>query len=405
MEKLAIEGGRPACPPGTIPPWPIFDHREEEGLSRVLRSRVWWRVPGKEVDAFEAEFAAFHDARRALAVTNGTQAIELSLAALGVGRGDEVIVPAFTFASTATAVLAVGALAVPVDVDPDTYCIDLRAVRRAITPRTRAILPVHLAGHPCDMQALSEIAAQHDLHLIGDAAHAHGVRWAGESITRLAKISIFSFQSGKLMTAGEGGAVVYDDESLAERLWVLHSCGRPRADRSYRHVATGTNLRVTELQGAILRAQLARLPDQLAEREEAAPRLDALLGSIGGLRMAKRDPRVSRHGHYMYMIELDELRSDIDRDALVDALVAEGVPAFRSYMAIPDFPAFAEGSGSPEVREAMNRQPVPVSRRFAARSLWLHHAVLLGGAEVQRSVAAAFDKVLRRMGRASKTAR
>src|SRR6185437_15295092 len=157
MNNLALNGGKPACPPGTVPAWPAYGPEELAAVQRVVESRKWWRGTGSEVEQFEREFAEFHDCRFALAVSNGTQALEIALSCLGIGFGDEVIVPAFTFVATATAVLTVGAIPVTVDVDLDTYCINLDAARRAITPKTRAIIPVHLAGHPADMDGLLAI--------------------------------------------------------------------------------------------------------------------------------------------------------------------------------------------------------------------------------------------------------
>ena len=409
MDELAIHGGHKACAPGTIPAWPIFDDSEEQALLRTLRSRLWWRIPGREVDAFEASFARFHDIEHALAVSNGTQAIELALATLGIGFGDEVIVPAFTFASTATAVLHAGATPVTVDVDLDTYCMTPEAFERAITPRTRAVIPVHLAGQVCEMADILAIAARHDIKVIGDAAHAHGARWRGQSVATLGDMAIFSFQSGKLLTAGEGGALVTRDPALIQRAWIKTSCGRPRTDRRYEHVELGTNMRMGEFQGAILGAQLQRFPQQLAEREEAAQRLDALIAELPGLRVQARTPDVTTHSHYMYMLRLDGSYHGVTRDFLVEALVAEGVPAYFSYRAIPDFPMFATGAlwaGTPpaslspaEVRGALERHPIPVSRELAARSLWLHHTVLLGGQAVQVAVAGAIRKVMERAER------
>lgn len=404
MDRLAIDGGPAACPPGTIPHWPMYGPGEAAALQRVLESRKWWRVPGGEVDGFERAFAALHDSQYALAVANGTLALELALSLLGIGCGDEVIVPAFTFASTATAVVRVGAIPVVVDVDPVTWCIDPAAVETAITCATRAVVPVHLAGHPCDMDALGRIALEHNLRLVGDAAHAHGARWAGRSITADCDVSIFSFQSGKLMTAGEGGIIVTNDRSLADRAWIRHSCGRPRTDNRYRHLEAGTNMRMTEFQGALLSEQLARLPGQLLEREQGAARLNQLLTGIPGIRTAGRDRRVDVHSFYMFMIDVDPEVAGISTDLLVDSLVAEGVPAFRAYRAIGELELFdgreTFGGDPPDElriassREGARRHETPVSSRYGRRAMWLHHAVLLGGEATQRAVVRAFEKVI-----------
>jgi 3-amino-5-hydroxybenzoate synthase len=404
MDEIALRGGPQACPPGTLPPWPMYDEQEARALQSVLQSRKWWRMAGGEVDAFEREFASFLDCEHALAVTTGSHALEIALAALGIGFGDEVIVPAFTFAATGTAVLCVGAVPVVVDVDARTYCMDPAAVAAAITPRTRALVPVHMAGHSCDMTQLRELCERHGLQLISDAAHAPGARWGGQSVARLSDVSIYSFQAFKLMTAGEGGAVVMNDPQVRERAWLRHSCGRPHGDRRYQHLELGTNARLNEFQGALLRAQLARLPAQMAEREAASRRLNELLVGLPGLLPMGRAPQATTHCHYMYLVEVREEELGLTRDELVEVLSAEGVPAYRAYPPLPELAFLAQGKLwggrplaelSPElVREAVNRHPIPVARRIGSQALWLHHTVLLGGARVQEAVGRAFQKAV-----------
>jgi len=253
MSELAIDGGQQACPPGTIPPWPAYGPEELSAIQRVVESRNWWRGAGSEVEQFEREFADFHECRFALAVSNGTQALEIALSCLGIGFGDEVIVPAFTFVATATAVLTIGAIPVTVDVNLDTYCIDVEAARRAITPRTKAIIPVHLAGHPADMDGLLALARETGVLIISDSAHAHGARWKGTSLPKLTPASMYSFQNLKLLSAGEGGALLTDDEEIARRGWLRHTYGRPNRDTKYQHLELGTNCRMTEFQGAVVK--------------------------------------------------------------------------------------------------------------------------------------------------------
>ena len=190
MEKLAINGGEPIHP-GNWPAWPVYDEDEREALMQVLESRVWWRTPGTQTLAFEQEFANYHDAKYGIAVTNGTAALEVAIAALGIGAGDEVIVPDFTFVATASAVLTAGAMPVMVDCTPDTYCIDPQLAEEAITPRTRAIIAVHMGGHPADLDRLQEICRKHNLYLAEDSAHAHGTEWKGRKIGAIGDIGTF----------------------------------------------------------------------------------------------------------------------------------------------------------------------------------------------------------------------
>src|SRR5262249_39756599 len=302
MSELAINGGTPACPPGTIPAWPECGPEEQAAITRVLESRSWWRGTGSEVEQFEREFAAFHECRHALAVSNGTQALEIGLHCIGVGFADEVIVPAFTFVATATAGLSVAAVPVPVDVDLNTYSLAVVSVKDAITPKTKAIIAVHLAGHPCDMDSLLALSRETGVEIFSDSAHAHGARWKGISLAKLTRVSMYSFQNMKLLAAGEGGALVTDEDEIARRAWLRHTYGRPKGDTNYEHLDLGTNCRMTEFQAAVLRPQLARFDSMLRLREEGACHLDALLTGIDGLYLAARHYSVSVHPHYMYMV-------------------------------------------------------------------------------------------------------
>jgi 3-amino-5-hydroxybenzoate synthase len=404
MSKLAMDGGIPVCPPGTIPAWPECGPEERAAIERVLESRNWWRGTGSEVEQFEREFSAFHECRHALAVSNGTQALEIGLHCLGVGFSDEVIIPAFTFVATATAALNVGAVPVPVDVDLNTYCLDVDAAKQAITPRTKAIIAVHLAGHPCDMDSLRALSYETGVEIFSDSAHAHGARWNGASLSKLTRASMYSFQNMKLLAAGEGGALLTDDDEILRRAWLRHTYGRPKGDTKYEHLDLGTNCRMTEFQAAVLRPQLARFGSMLRVREEGALRLDALLGGIDGLYLATRHPSVSLHSHYMYMVRIDPEKVGMERNLLVQALKAEGVPAYRAFPAVPDLDMFNRSSlwngDVPEplqtvnIKQAMRRHPVPNAREMSNNSIWLHHAVLMGGDAVQQKVAEAFHKVV-----------
>src|SRR5438445_5818313 len=211
MSALALVGGNKAKNKA-FPVWPYYDEKEERALREVLESRVWWRTPGTKTLEFEQAFAQFHGARHGIAVTNGTAALEVTMAALGIGAGDEVIVPDFTFVATASAVLFANALPVLVDVVPDSYCIDPELTEAAITPRTKAIIAVHMGGHPADLDRLGQLAQKHGLHLIEDSAHAHGSEWRGKKIGTFGKAGTFSCQSSKLMTAGEGGIIISNDD-------------------------------------------------------------------------------------------------------------------------------------------------------------------------------------------------
>ena len=359
-----------------FPSWPQHGDAEREGLLRALESGNWWRMTGSEVADFEQEFAEYHGAPHALAVTNGTHALELALEVLGAGPGTEVIVPAFTFISSSQAAQRLGAVAVPVDVDPETYCMDVEAARAAITPRTRVIMPVHMAGQVADMDGLAKVAADAGVQLLQDAAHAHGARWQGRKVGDLGSIAAMSFQNGKLMTAGEGGAVLFPDTQLFEQGFLRHSCGRPAGDRGYFHRTGGSNFRMNEFSAAILRAQLARLDAQIELREQRAPLLTSLLSQIDGVAPQGLDPRCDRNPHYMAMFRLPGFDAE-RRNALVDDLVRRGLPAFAAFRAIYRCDGFWESAAPSETVEEIAER-CPNTEAIYQDTIWLHHRTLLG---------------------------
>jgi 3-amino-5-hydroxybenzoate synthase len=370
-----LSANRPPAP--EFPAWPQYDDAEREGLIRALEQGQWWRIGGSEVDTFEREFAEYHGAERALAVTNGTHALELALQVLGVGPGSEVIVPAFTFISSSQAAQRLGAVAVPVDVDPDTYCLDVAAAADAVTPRTRAIMPVHMAGHFADMDALDKLSADTGVPVIQDAAHAHGAQWRGRRAGALGSLAAFSFQNGKLMTAGEGGAVTFPDNASYEEAFLRHSCGRPQSDRRYFHRTSGSNFRLNEFSASVLRAQLGRLDEQIATREERSVLLRRLLADVPGVVPQGRDERADRVPHYMAMFRIPGIGEE-RRNALVDDLVARGLPAFVVFRAIYRSDGFWE-TGAPETTVDELARRNPVAEALTADGIWLHHRTLLAG--------------------------
>jgi 3-amino-5-hydroxybenzoate synthase len=381
--------------PSTVsefPEWPQYGDEERAGLIRALEQGQWWRMGGSEVDSFEREFGAYHGTPHALAVTNGTHALEVALEVLGVGPGTEVIVPAFTFISSSLAAQRLGAVAVPVDVDLGTYCVDPAAVEAAITPRTKVVMPVHMAGQFADMDALSKIAADAGVALLQDAAHAQGAQWQGKRAGELGSVAAFSFQNGKLMTAGEGGAVLFPDEELRERAFLVHSCGRPRTDRDYLHSTTGSNYRMGEFTAAVLRAQLSRLDAQIAVREQRWPLLASLLAEIPGVVPQGTDPRTDRNPHYMAMFRVPGITLE-RRRAVVDALIARGVPAFVAFRAIYRCEGFWKAGAPDESVEAIAAR-CPNVEQIHADCIWLHHRTLLGTEQQMHDIAAVLADIL-----------
>jgi 3-amino-5-hydroxybenzoate synthase len=391
--QMAIEGGEPfrAKP---FPKWPFAGDRERQLILEVVNSRDWWRMSGSKVDEFEAKFAAYHDAAHCLGVTNGTHALELVMSALEIGQGDEVLVPAFTFISTATSVLYCNATPVPVDCDPVTMCMDADSLERSITPRTRAIIPVHMAGHVCDMDAICAIAVKHGLAIIEDAAHAHGAEWKGKKIGTFGIASIFSFQNGKIMTCGEGGCIVTNDDGLYEKMFLIHGVGRPKFDREYKHLELGSNYRMNEFQAAILIAQLERLEELSLQRQQNAALLNDLMKECSGIIPQGEDPRVTFNPRYMYMFYYDpEEFNGISRNRFVDILIAEGIPAYRAYPLVHTVQFFREGKFRRSIDNDYNGYHLPHAERIAERVIWLPHYVLLGAEEDVRDIHGAIKKI------------
>jgi dTDP-4-amino-4,6-dideoxygalactose transaminase len=366
--------------------------REESLLAEVLASGNWggFPFPNAKAREFGALFARAQGARFGLAVTNGTHALEIALRAAGVEAGAEVIVPAYTWEGTAAAVLSAGGVPVFVDCDPETYCMDPRCLEAALSRRTRAVLPVHLGMNMADLDAIGAFARKHGLALVEDCAHAHGARWSGRGAGSIGDLGCFSFQTSKLLTAGEGGAITTSDDALEERCEVIINCGRASETDRHGYRAVGGNYRMTELQAAVLLGGLERLEDQTSRREEAAARIEAALAGIPGLRPLRRDPRQDRRAIYQLVLRYDpEAFAGASRDAFAAALEAEGVPADGAfYEAVYRSPLFPARPGS------FRALPCPVTERAAySEAVWIPHWVLLAGPEVLDGVIEAMRKV------------
>lgn len=303
----------------------MHDDTETAAVMQVLHSGKWWF--GERVRQFEREYAEFQGARFAVSCTNGTSAIEMGLRALGVVEGDEVIVPSYSFIATAAAVVTVGAIPVFADILGDTLCIDPADAAAKITPRTKAIIPVHVAGRIADMEPINTLAAAHDLVVMEDAAHAWGSQWKERGAGTLGRAGTFSFQETKNITAGEGGILVTDDEEIADLCRSFTHCGRVKGAAWYDHDVLGSNLRMTEFQAAILSAQLSRLPAQIARRDQNAQRIQATLADIPRVRILAEAPQMTRRSHHFFVFRWNQQESGVSRDRIIEALTAEGIPA------------------------------------------------------------------------------
>src|SRR5579864_7353104 len=400
MSELALLGG-PKCKRKPFPEWPLYDEGERAALMEVLESRVWWRTPGTRTLEFERNFARFHGAKHGIAVTNGTAALEVAMAALGVGPGDEVIVPDFTFIATASAVLFAGALPVMVDVRPDTFCIDPDLAEAAITPRTKAIIAVHMGGHPAALDRLVEIAETRGIALVEDCSHAHGSQWNGRHVGTFGKAGTFSFQASKLMTAGEGGMIISNDDQVERLARSVHDCGRMPGEWFYSHFIYGSNYRLSEWQGAVLIAQLGRLDEQTRLRHQNARVLDRELRKILGITPQKMDERCTRNGQYAYIFHYNrEAFAGAPTEHFIEARKAEGIPNQASYPPLHALDVFTSGeyrkrlSGEQaRADHAFLRRNFPQTHRAAWETVWIPQPALLGDEEDMHEIAAGLAKI------------
>lgn len=337
--QLAINGGTPVRAE-IFPPWPYFEEDEIEAATSVLRSgRVnYWT--GEEGGKFEREFADFVGRKYAIALANGTLALELALYSLGIGPGDEVIVPSKTFVATASCAVMRGATPVIADVDRDSGNLTADTLEKVITSRTKAVIPVHLAGWPCDMESILQLARRHRIAVIEDCAQAHGARYNGRPIGSFGDVAAFSFcQDKNMTTGGEGGMLLTDDRKLWELGWSFKDHGKSyeavyerKHPPGYRflHESFGTNWRLTEPQSAMGRVLLRKLPHMVEKRQRNAAYLNSEFRKIPALRVAVPTPEVE-HSYYKYYVYArpERLRDGWDRNRIIDAICAEGVPCME----------------------------------------------------------------------------
>lgn len=320
-------------------PWPAFTQEEADAVSRVLLSNKVNYWTGNECRQFEQEFAAFAGTEYAVALGNGTLALDLALKALGIGPGDEVVTTPRTFLASASSIVTAGATPVFAEVDRDTQNITAESIRAVLSPKTRAVICVHLAGMPCDMDPIMALAQERDLFVIEDCAQAHGATYKGKSVGSIGHVGAWSFCQDKIMTTGgEGGMVTTNDRALWSRMWSYKDHGKsweavyerehPPGFR-WLHESFGTNWRMTEMQGVIGRIQLQRMADWTAKRRANAGRLWQVARNLPGLRVPEL-PEWAGHAAYKcyVFVEPGQLAAGWDRDRIMQAINARGVPCF-----------------------------------------------------------------------------
>ena len=392
MGVLAIKGGKPvrARP---FPSWPVFGEEERKEVLEVLESGKW-TIGSEKISLFEREFARFQHAKYGVACCNGTTALVIALKALGVGRGDYVLVPAYTFLATATAVIDVGATPVFVDVEEDTLTISVEdAEERIVEGRTKCIIPVHIAGLPANMDKVMEFAEKHGLRVLEDSAQAHGAEWRERRVGSIGDAGTFSFYQSKNMTSGEGGFVTTNEEEIAELLWSYHNVGRDRRRAWYEHVRYGWNFRMTSFQAAILLAQLKRLPSLMKKREKSAKYLDKQLSSIEHVTPLHRPSEVTSHAYHLYIFKISsEVTEKVGKHRIVEALRAEGIPCSPGYNPVYSYGFLWENMReSPQSRGGLK---LANTENACKEAIWLPQNVLLAEREDLDDVVRAVEKVL-----------
>ena len=412
MAKLAIHGGPPVRTENW-PAWPEIGDREAELVDQVVRSGMW-SYNGRFENEFRKKWAEFIGTAYAVAAANGTVTLQLALEALDIGCGDEVIVPGLTWQATAASVIDVSAIAVLVDVDPESWCLDPSAFEAAVTPRTRAVIPVHLYGSICDMDAIGEIAGKHGIRVVEDCAHQHGSVYRGKKVGAIGDVGSFSHQQSKVLTSGEGGSLTTDSPELAARLDALRNCGRrpefdiagDRGAGSYGSegdfIQSG-NYRITEFQAAMLLAQLERLPEQTERRDRNAIHLNRILSQIPGITPMKRTEGTELQAYFNFAFRYDaEAFGGAPIQKFRNALSSElGFMFEACYEPLSDCSLYRPLTKkrynlSPDHWKAVDpsRFELPNSRgAWAEESVCVHHKVLMGSTGDVEQIAEAIHKI------------
>jgi dTDP-4-amino-4,6-dideoxygalactose transaminase len=397
-QGLAIHGGPKSVT--THFPWPVFAEEEIRAVAGVVASGKWGNPDcGDEVERFESEFAAFCGSKYAVSCVNGSVSLRLALIACGVKPGDEVIVPPYTFMTTASSVIECNCVPVFVDIDPETYNIDAKAIEAAVTERTKVIIPVHFGGLACDMDAIMDIAKRYKLRVIEDAAHAHGAEYKSKKLGSIGDVGSFSFQSSKNLTAGEGGIVITDDDELYAMMRSLRNVGRIEGGQWYDHYNPGCNYRITQMQAVLLSSQLKRLPGQTSCRNENGLYLNTILKKIDGISPLERSEQITMHCYHIYIFKYDASHfGGVPKDQFAEMLAAEGVPCFKGYPhPLYKQPLFQDKNfmcyAIPETVDYSQVFCPAAEQACSTDAVWILQHALLGGREDMDAFAEAILKI------------
>lgn len=398
--QLAIHGG-----PKTVRkhfPWPVYDQSEIDAVAAIVAGGKWGNPDcGDEVERFERAFADYCGSKYAITCANGSISLRLALMACGIRPGDEVIVPPYTFITTASSVIECNAVPVFADIDPETYNISPAAIEAAITPRTKVIIPVHFGGLACDMDAIMEIARRHDLKVIEDTAHGHGAEYRGKKLGTIGHAGSFSFQSSKNLTAGEGGMITTNDDELYATMHSLRNVGRIPGGQWYDHYLPGCNYRITQMQAALLSEQLKRLNAQTCKRDANGAYLTTLLEQIDGITPLSRPAYATLHAYHIYIFRYDASTfGGLLRNDFAAMLAAEGVPSFKGYPhPLYKQPVFQNKNfmcyAIPESVDYSRTHCPAAEQACATDAVWILQHAMLGEREDMEAFAEAVLKIQR----------
>ncbi|MFC1729260.1 DegT/DnrJ/EryC1/StrS family aminotransferase [candidate division KSB1 bacterium] len=400
MGNLALNGGSPVRT-APFPSWPVWDERELESVKSAIESGKWGYPNWEFVPRFEEQFAAFHDAGFSICFNSGTTALMAALWAVGVQPGDEVILPAYTFIATATAAVQLGAIPVFADIEKTSFHINAYSVEEKISPKTAAVIAVHIGGRPADLSRLSNICRHRNIKLIEDAAQAWGSEWRNKRVGALGDAGIFSFQSSKNITAGEGGIVLTNDEETASYCRSFCNCGRIEGKPRYDHYYIGGNYRMSEIQAAMLQAQFERYPELIRKRQMNAEYLNNELASIPFIFPVNESEDVSSNSYHLFLMRYkEEYCENAPKSRIVEAMRSEGIPLSPGYT-VPVYrqPVFLNGAFGPKGKPLSgfpdyNSISLPETElACASEGLWLTQNVLLGSEEDMRDIITGFEKL------------
>ncbi len=346
---------------------PYLGEKELNYITDCIKTG-WISSRGGYIKKFEQEFASFCNTRFGIAVSNGTAALHLALKALNIKEGDEVIVPNLTFVSPASMVKNIGAVPILVDSDPETWNMDVSKIEEKITPKTKAIIPVHLYGHPCDMNSIMEIAKKHSLYVIEDACEAHGAEYNGKKVGGIGDIGCFSFYGNKVITTGEGGMIVTNREDLKDRVVYFMNHGM-RDGKRYWHEDVGFNYRMTNLQAAVGLAQLERIQEFIEIKRENANYYNLLLKGIRGITLPA-EKQWAKNIYWMYSILIDDCFG-ISRDELIEKLKEKGIDSRAFFYPLNEMPPYK------------NNEELPVSKKLSRTGISLPSSTKLKKEEIK----------------------